>query len=599
MEDSMRFGIIRQIWALFRELMIPGIVICSIIILLSCGEKQEESKQEETMNTLNPTLQERIDLYASVNITADISHLTVNEKKVIELLIEAGKIADEIFWKQTAPSAIPIRDSLIAENTPEARQSLDFVMINYGPYDRIDEGKRYLGSGPDKRPDGGNFYPLDMTKKEFEDFIKANPDKKDEFESQYTIIVRDKENLKAIPYHEAYPEIQKVAEKLEEAAFYADNPTFKAYLIERANAFRTDQYFNSDMMWMDIKNSKIDVIIGPIENYEDAIYNYKTAWEAVVMVKDEKATKELEFFNQHVKDFENRLPYDKKYIRKQVGSGTQINFVNVLFFGGDCQVGTKTIACSLPNDPKVREAKGGGKNSMYKNMMEAKFDKIVVPIAEKLLEPEQAKFTNKKAFMTFVTLHEVSHTLGRGYVFGNDALSVRKALKEKYSAIEECKADILGIYNQKHLFDMGKLTQDDLKKAMATYLPGLYRSIRFGAEEAHGKANLIQLNFLFEKGAISKNSNGKFVINEDIFFDKCAELAKLVLTIEAEGDYKKAAEILKKYGIMKKEIQSAIDLLKGIPRDLNTTFNLNSSQAKNRDKDDDATSDAVHIIQGL
>jgi hypothetical protein len=526
------------------------------------------------MNKLNTALQERIDLYAPVNITADLSNLTSNEKKVIELLIEAGKIADEIFWKQTSPDAISIRDSLRKLNTPEAHQALDFVMINYGPYDRIDDGKRYIGSGYPKRPDGGNFYPSDMTKQEFEEIVKNNPQLKNEFESQYTILIRDNGKLKALPYHQAYPEVTKIAEKLEEAAKVSDNPSFKAYLIERAKALRTDDYYSSDIAWMDIKNSNIDVIIGPIENYEDAIFNYKTAYEAVVMVKDAEATKELELFNQHVKDFEERLPYDKKYIRKKVGTGTQINFVNVLYFGGDCQQGTKTIACSLPNDPKVREAKGGGKNSMYKNMMEAKFDKIVVPIAQKLLEPEQAKFTDKKAFMTFVTLHEVSHTLGRGYVYGNDNLSVRKALKERYSAIEECKADILGIYNQKHLFDLGILKADDLKKAMATYLPGLYRSIRFGAEEAHGKANLIQLNYLFETGAIIKNANGKFVINEDIFFDKCAELAKLVLTIEAEGDYKKAGEILEKYGKMNSNIQAAIELLKGIPRDLNTTYNL-------------------------
>ncbi len=599
MENKNFKAYLKPISTLISRLKFGALISCSLFILLSCGEKQEETKIEEPMNMLNPTLQERIDLYSPVSITADISHLTSNEKKVVELLIEAGKIADEIFWKQTSPSAIPTRDSLRNLDTPEGRQALDFVMINYGPYDRIDDSKRYLGSGPDKRPDGGNFYPTDMTKQEFEDFVKNNPKMKESFESQYTVIVRDKGLLKAVPYHQAYPETFKIAEKLDEAARYADNPTLKVYLIERANAIRTDNYFISDMLWMDIKNSNIDVIIGPIENYEDAIFNYKTAYEAVIMVKDKQATKELELFNKHVKDFEDRLPYDKKYIRKEVGSGTQITFVNVLFFGGDCQQGTKTIACSLPNDPKVREAKGGGKNSMYKNMMEAKFDKIVVPIAEKLLEPEQAKFTDKKAFMTFVTLHEVSHTLGRGYVYGNDALSVRKALKERYSAIEECKADILGIYNQKHLFDMGILKQDDLKKAMATYLPGLYRSIRFGAEEAHGKANLIQLNFLFEKGAITKNSNGKFVINENIFFDKCAELAKLVLTIEAEGNYKKAGELLEKYGKMNKDIQSAIDKLKGIPRDLNTTYSINSSKTKNKDADDDATSDAVHIIQGL
>lgn len=551
---------------------LKNVIIISIISLLfiSCGNKQD-NVQDEPMTELNKELQDRIDLFAPVEITADISSLSANQKKMIELLLEAGQLADEVFWMQTSPCAIPMRDSLRALNTPEANQVLNFFAIHYGPYDRI-ENKRYIGEGPAKRPEGGNFYPVDMTKEEFETFIKANPKMAESFESQYTVIVRDNSALKAIPYREAYPLVSQIAAKLDEAAIYADNPSFKNYLIARANALRTDDYYQSDIAWMDIKDSEIDLIIGPIENYEDAIFNYKTAYECVIMIKDEAATKDLQLFNNHVKDFENGLPYDKKYIRKEVGSGTQINFVNVLYFGGDCQTGTKTIACSLPNDPKVREAKGGGKNSMYKNMMEAKFDKIVVPIAERLLTPEQAKFTDKKAFMTFVTLHEVSHTLGRGYVFGNDKLSVRKALQEKYSAIEECKADILGMYNQKILFDLGVFTKDDLKRAMMTYLPGLYRSIRFGIEEAHGIANLVQLNFLREAGAINKDKNGKFVINEAIFFEKCAELAKLVLTIEAEGDYKKAGEVLAKYGVMNDEISQAIESLVGIPRDLNTTY---------------------------
>ncbi|MFC2129795.1 hypothetical protein ACFLSQ_00015 [Bacteroidota bacterium] len=579
------------------KIIFSFIVFNLIILLMSCGQKQHEAQEEEIMPTLDTKLQERIDIYAPTIIAADISHLTDNQKKVIQLLIEAGHIADEIFWKQTSPCAIPTRDSLLNLGTPEAEQALEFMMINYGPYDRIDESKRYIGDGPLKRPDGGSFYPLDMTKEEYEQFIENNPKEKDAFESQYTVIVREEEKLKAVPYHIAYPEVFKIAEKLEEAAQYADNQTLKNYLIKRAGALKTDNYFDSDMAWMDIKDNDIDVIIGPIENYEDGIFNYRAAYEAVIMVKDKEATKELELFNNHIKNFEDRLPYDKKYIRKKVGTGTQINFVNVLFFGGDCQVASKTIACSLPNDSKVREAKGGGKNSMYKNMMEAKFDKIVVPISEKLLEPEQAKYTNKKAFMTFVTLHEVSHTLGRGYVYGNDKLSIRKALKERYSPIEECKADILGMYNQKHLFDLGIFSEEDLKKAMATYLPGLYRSIRFGAEEAHGKSNLIQLNFLREAGAITKNENGKFVINEKIFFEKCAELANIVLTIEAEGDYELAGEILEKYGEMTDEINETIESLKGIPRDLNTTYEI--SKKGNPENDSDATTEAVGVIHGL
>jgi hypothetical protein len=325
------------------------------------------------------------------------------------------------------------------------------------------------------------------------------------------------------------------------------------------------------MAWMDLKDNNVDIVIGPIENYEDGLFNYRTAFECGIFVKDEEGTKELQMFKQHIDDFEHNLPYDKKYIRKTAGSGNVLEVVNIAYFGGDFQKAVKTIAASLPNDPKVHELKGG-KKQMFRNMMEAKFDKIVKPIADKIMDQSLLPFVDKKAFTSFVTLHEVSHTLGRSYVFGNDTLSVRKAIKEKYSAIEECKADILGMYNHKLLLDMKLITPDYNKKAMVTYVVGLYRSIRFGAEEAHGIANIIQLNFLREKGAIKKLDNGRFTIDENNFYNAVAELAKLVLTVEAEGDYNGAVNVINKYGKMSDETMKLIDSLKEIPRDLNTTY---------------------------
>jgi hypothetical protein len=324
---------------------------------------------------------------------------------------------------------------------------------------------------------------------------------------------------------------------------------------------------------MDIKDSDIDVVIGPIENYEDGLFNYKTAYEAIIMVKDIEATRELEMFESNIDYFEHNLPYNKKYIRENAGKGNILQIMNVVYFGGDCQKGIKTIAASLPNDPRVTNVKGG-KKSMYKNMMEAKFDKIVSPIAEKILDKSLMPYVNKKAFTSFVTLHEVSHTLGRGFVYGNDSLTVRAALKDKYSAIEECKADILGMYNHKHLLDLKKIDREELKRAIVTYLAGLYRSIRFGAEEAHGKANMIQLRFLREKGAIKKTSDGKITYDENKFFLEVAELARIVLTLEAEGNYDGAAELLERYGNATPEIKAEINLFRDIPRDLNTTYDF-------------------------
>lgn len=550
------------------------IAVFALIIVSFFTSCNKNMKTMTGQKDFNPPIDERVNSYANAQIQADISHLNQRQIQMLQKLVEAGKIADAIFWKQSSVDGIAVRDSLIKLNKPQLKPFLDYVLINYGPYDVIHEGERFVGNGPAKKPDIANFYPQDMTKHEFENYITQNPTEKDALESQYTVVVRDGNKLKAIPYHQAYPEVEQLAKKLEEAAELCDHPQFKNYLILRAKALRTDDYYDSDMAWMDVKDSDVDVVIGPIENYEDMMFNYKTAFEAVVMVKDVEATKELDMFKAQIDNFEMLLPCDEKYKRKSAGGdNNQLNIVNVVYYGGDCQSGIKTIAASLPNDPKVREAKGG-KNSMYKNMMEAKFDKIVVPIAEKILDPSLLNLVSKKSFISFVTLHEVSHTLGRGYVFGNDKLTVRKALKEKYSAIEETKADILGIYNQKHLMDIGKYTMPDIDKAIATYIAGLYRSIRFGAEEAHGVANIIQLNYLTETGAITKQKDGKFTFDQAVFMDRAGKLAKLILTIEAEGDYKKAGEVINKYGKMNEETKAIINSFKNIPRDLNTTYNF-------------------------
>ncbi len=544
------------------------ILFFAMLLMTSCNKKNSSLKQDAPNLT---QVKERLKAYAPVLIKADMSHLTDRQRTLVKKLCEAGHIADEIFWQQCAPDAIPTRDSLLRINTPEAKTLLDYVNINYGPYDVIYGNERFVGKGPQECPAVAGYYPLDMTREEFEKHLAANPADKESFMSQYTVIRREGGKLAAVPYYKAYPDLEKLAAKLEEAAQYADDPGLKNYLVSRAQSFRTGDYFSSDMAWMDIKNSDVDLVIGPIENYQDRLFGYKSAFEAVIMVKDIEGTKELEMFRKHIADFEARLPYDKKYIRRNVSDQSQLNIVNVVYFGGDCQKGTKTIAASLPNDPKVREAKGG-KNSMYKNMMEAKFDKTLVPIARKVLEPGMMKYIDKKAFIGFVTLHEVSHTLGRGYVFGNDKLEVRTALKEKYSAIEETKADILSMLNHKHLADMKELDAAYIKNCMITYLAGLFRSVRFGTESAHAKANLIQFNFLRGAGAVTMTKDGKYAVNESIFFDKVAELAKLVLTVEAEGNYKGAGEILAKYAVVTDEIKKAVDLLKDVPRDIDTSY---------------------------
>jgi hypothetical protein len=541
-------------------------------MLAGCGQQQ---KGTTTMQDDNHKLvTERLAMYADVDIAVDMSALTERERQLVAKLTEAGRLVDEIFWLQSSHDATAVRDSLAKVKDPAGADFLKYVMINYGPYDRIFEGERFVGEGPAKKPDGAGIYPADLSREEFEAWIKAYPKTKADLESSYTVIESANGQPLAIPYNVYYqPRIARISALLDEAAALTDNLSLKKYLQLRAKAIRTDDYYESDMAWMDLKDNNIDVVIGPIENYEDALFNYKTAYECAVMVKDAEGTKELQMFKQHIDAFERALPIDEKYKRKSAGSGNVLEVVNIVYFGGDFQAGVKTIAASLPNDPRVTEKKGG-KKQMYKNLMEAKFDNIVKPIAERVLEPGLVEFVDRKAFTSFVTLHEVSHTLGRPYVFGNEKLSVRKAMKERYSAIEECKADILGLYNNKLLLDEGVINNEDLKKSIVTYVAGLFRSLRFGVEEAHGQANLMQLNWFLEKGALRKNADGTYAIDFDAFMDAAAGLARAVLTVEIEGDYAGAGMLQEKYGKMTPDIDTVIKKLVDIPRDLNTRYRV-------------------------
>jgi len=545
-------------------------VILLLILITSCQEKKMEQTQEQ-ISPQHQLVIDRMRAYAPIHLSVDKSNLSENQLKLIQKLSEAGKIADRIFWYQSSHDAIAIRDSLTKISTNEAKDFLSYVLINYGPYDPIYDNKRFVGLGSEIRPKTGGFYPEDMTKEEFESFLQNNPDKAKQFKDQYSVIIREDMELKAVPYHLYYKEIEELAKTIEEAAAFADNESFKKYLLLRAIALRSDQYYESDLAWMDIENSDIDFVIGPIENYQDELFNYKSAFEAVVMVKDPVASKELEMYKVNMQNFENSLPLEDKFKQKNIGEGNKIQVMNVVYFGGDCQQAIKTIAAALPNDPKVAEAKGR-KLSMYKNHMEAKFDKIVKPVGDILISPEIAKLVDKKAFTSFVTLHEVSHALGPKYVF-RTKIDVREALKDQYSAIEECKADVLSMYNHIYLQEKSYYSPEYIEKAKATYLAGLYRSIRFGTG-AHATANFIQLNFLKEKKAIYKNEQGKLVIDFKIFFSTISDLANIILTIQIDGSYQKATDLINKYGKITPEIETEIELLKDIPRDINTTYDF-------------------------
>lgn len=542
------------------------LMLAALIMVAACKPK------EPSMETRSD-LQKKIDEYAPTEITVAMDHLSAKDKEVVRLLVRAGLVADEIFWKQTSSDAIAVRDEFRGRKDKASADTLEYILINYGPYDR-ETMKRFVGAGPADRPPGGTFYPADITREEFENHLKSNPGTEKDLMNLYTVVRRDGAGLKAVPYHVEYKdEVAAIQKYLMQASDVAENESLKKYLAARAKAIGTDDYYESDVLWMQLKDHAVDVVIGPIENYEDALFNYKTAYEAAVMIKDPEGTRELQIFQSHLDSLEKNLPQKKEYIRPSAGKANVLEIVNVAFFGGDFQKGVKTIAASLPNDPKVHE-QYGGKKQMYKNLMEAKFKKIVRPIGDKLIAPGERSYIDMHSFTTFVTMHEVSHTLGRGFVYGNDQLEVRKAMKELYSAIEEAKADVLGIYNMEYFKRQGMYDEEAMKKHYVTYLTGLFRSIRFGAEEAHGKANIAQMVFLKEQGAVGRDAQGYWTIHFDKFHAGVSALAKVLLEIEAEGNYEGARNFLERYGKLTDDIRSDIDKLHGIPRDLNTRYTI-------------------------
>ena len=535
-----------------------------LILVTGCGQKKESQ------------MRQHIDQFAKVEITADLSGLSPVQQEVVKLLVRAGQIADEIFWKQTSHDAVSIREQLKDKKDRASMEALEYVLFSYGPYDRVTEA-RFVGEGDSVRPPTGAFYPADMTKEELQKYIELNPEQEKELTGQYSVVLRDGAGLKAVPYHEFYKEeVTQISTLLNQAAEKAENKSLKAYLAARARAVMTDEYYESDVAWMQLKNNAIDIVIGPIENYEDKLFNYRTAYEAAVMIKDVAGTKELQVFQSHLDALEKNLPQRKEYIRPSAGKGNVLEIVNIVFFAGDFQAGIKTIAASLPNDPNVHK-EYGGKKQMYKNLMEAKFDQIVVPIGQRLIAEALRRYVSRRSFTTFVTMHEVSHTLGRGFVYGRKDEKVRKALQELYSPIEEAKADVIGIYNMEYFKKQGMFDDETLKQHYVTYLAGLFRSIRFGAEEAHGKANIAQIEFLHRQGAIGRNDAGMWVVNFDKFHAGVSALGKILLELEAEGDYTGAREFLEEYGHLTPGIQTDIDKLGDIPRDLNTTYSITKS----------------------
>lgn len=506
----------------------------------------------------NLEIKKKVEQYAPYTLKYDTKLLTPEESQLVGIFIEIADVMDDIFWEQSFGKEN--RDKLRAINDPYLRR---YAEINYGAWDRLDSEKPFLpGFGP--KPAGANFYPADMTKTEFEKL--DNPLKT----SQYTILRRnDKGQIEVIPYHKAYDrQLRRVDELLGKAIELAKDDGLRKYLETRRKALQTDDYLESDLVWMDMKESRLDFVFGPIENYEDALYGYKTAYEAFVLVKDEKWSNDLARFTKMLPELQKQLPCDPKYKQEVPGTESDLNVYDVIYYAGDCNAGSKTIAINLPNDERVHLEKGT-RRLQLKNAMQAKFDKILLPIANLMISKEQVKNVKFDAFFSNVCYHEVAHGLGiKNTITGKG--NVRKALQNQYSAWEEAKADICGLYIVQTLIEKGEINDITIEDAYVTYLAGLLRSVRFGATEAHGIANMMCFNYMQEQKAFSRDKEGKYVVNVKNMRSALEGWAALVLKTEGDGDYNAAKAYADKNGKVRADLAKDLKTIENanIPVDI-------------------------------
>lgn len=507
---------------------------------------------------VDPEVQAKLEAFAPFKLTTDLSGLSEKERAMIPHLIKASEMMEEIFWKQAYGDRSELMERL---KDPASRE---FAKINYGPWERLKENEPFV-EGFDAKPLGSQLYPADMTKEEFEAWDN------DSKTSLYTLIRRNKSgDLEAIPYHKAFEKETKIAvEHIRKAAELAEDGGLKKYLELRAEALLTDDYLASDMAWMDMKTNNIDFVVGPIENYEDALYGYKAAHEAYVLIKDREWSSKLDRFASMLPDLQKAMPVPEEYKKEIPGSDSDLGVYDAIYYAGDCNAGSKTIAINLPNDERVHIEKGSRKLQL-KNSMQAKFEKILMPIANELIDEDQRKHITFDAFFENTMFHEVAHGLGiKNTITGEGP--VRKVLSDQYSAFEEGKADITGLFMVTKLAEMGELGEKDLMDNFVTFMAGIFRSVRFGASSSHGKANMVRFNYFQETGAFTRDeTSGTYKVNFEAMYQSMLDLTREILIIQGDGNYEAAKKLLSEKGYIQDQLQQDLDRLKekGIPKDI-------------------------------
>lgn len=521
-------------------------VVAVTATLFSCSNQQQESPMKA-----------KVEEYARVELKSDlVNNLNDKEKELVRIFFQVGEITDNLFWKQTFGDKSQL-------DTITDSYAKEFAMIQYGAWDRLDNNKPFL-AGYGEKPAVCNYYPHDITAEEFDAFEDANKN------SWYTVIRRNEDgSLKSVWYHEAYAEeIGHICTLLEKAVTLAEDPGLKNYLEKRIEAFKTDDYLESDLAWMDMKDSKIDFVTGPIESYDDKFQETKASYESFILLKDEARSKDLAKFVSMLPALQKELPCAPEYKTFVPGTSSDLNVYDAVYYAGDCNAGSKTIAINLPNDERVHALKGT-RRLQLRNSMKAKFDKILLPIGQLIVTPEQQKYLNFDAFFWNVTFHEVAHGLGVKQTINTNE-SVDAVMGTEKTSWEEAKADILGLFMVTKLIEMGEITNITAEDAITTYIAGILRSVRFGAASSHGKANMMCFNYMEKAGAFSRDAKGQYVID----FEKAKEAmngwAALILQTQGDGNIEFATKYRAENGGITPALQADLNKINeaGIPRDI-------------------------------
>jgi hypothetical protein len=521
--------------------------------------------------------------FAPTPLRVDLSGLSAGDRQALEKLVEAAKIVNTIFMRQFWSGDLATYHALQQDKTPLGSARLDYFWINKGPWSEIDEYAAFLPDVPARKLPGANFYPENMTKDEFETWVKTlSPEQKEQAEGFFTVIRRGADGkLKTIPYSDEYKsDLASAGKLLREAAALTDNGSLKKFLTARADAFVSNNYYESDMAWMDL-DAPVDVTYGPYETYQDELFGYKAAFEAYINVRDDKESARLGFLGSHLQDIENNLPEDPQYRVAKLGASAPIRVVNEVFSAGDGAHGVQTAAYNLPNDDKVVQQKGS-KRVMLKNVQEAKFKATLVPISKIVLVPAAQKDLSFELFFTHIVAHELCHGLGPHQItIGGRETNPRMELKEQYSALEEAKADVTGLFALQFLMtqaDAGKLDAPMAHGAEAerqlytTYLASSFRTMRFGLQDAHARGQAMQFNYFLDQGAFTANADGTFGVDVAKMKEAVKSLDGKLLTLEATGDYAGAKDWMGKMGILRPETKQALARLKSVPTDIAPIF---------------------------